>query len=981
MRQEQELAALIQSDTIKVISFDVFDTLLKRPMMFPTDLFFLVEEQAKTMFDDILFRFYEMRLQADRTSRHKSAREDVSLDEIYASMAGTYALREDTAETLKELELAMERRLLRARKHVKRFFEAATETGKEVIIVSDTPFSSDTLCELLDMNGYSGWSKVYTSCEHGLLKNGGSLFKKVLADLDEEGISPEEVLHIGDNMQVDIEQASSLGMSTYHVPKACERFMQAEGFSGLWEGRLAEGNRRDFGLRLILGLVANTLFDDPFRDDLAEDSHFGGQLDIFGYSCIGPPLLSFVKWVIEESIATGYEELIFLARDGYHPYQYFERLSELYDGAPKAHYVVNSRAALLPATIRTSRDIAVQKNAHAVNQQFSLRRFLENRLMLPIDDDVEAHFLQSGYESLEDPVGNLANATSLALAFSESILDNCRAKTCLIREYYERYFAGKKQAVVDIGYRGTMQTQLSMALERPIDAYFFYTFNEAHRPAKHGYRVYPLLRANTASSATPWYNLAQFLEIGFCSLESTITDFERNDEGVVEPVFDDTSMPEETREVFADIHEGVISFIDDCAAWFGDLIPYLNINVDDALFPLMEIIESPAASDALPFAGVEFEDKVQCGDGPQPRLVGTGDFQGPVLWRQGNEALKKRLTGSMDMEQQRLAAEQQVDAFATSIVCVSDMPLLSVIIPVYKTESFLPSCFNYLLAQTYDNLEIIVVDDGSPGNCKYLTERHQQIDPRIRYVPHSANLGLFQARLTGIQAASGEYIAHYDPDDRVLPDAYDKMMRAALSVQADIAHCNVCQTDLQGGMWQEPHCKIDYYCLEGADIFHSFFTNSLYANGTLRWHWHTIWNKIYKRSLLLSIPELWEVEGRIVMHEDLLSAIMTLFSARRMIAVPEILLYYLRHDASATLDQNDGRTLSVIQSNGRVFMHARRFLQKRKAYGLYKSYLDIWVDRHAGNNKNYVLHTAAEENRSQLTTAFNDAYATFGHTI
>lgn len=93
--------------------------------------------------------------------------------------------------------------------------------------------------------------------------------------------------------------------------------------------------------------------------------------------------------------------------------------------------------------------------------------------------------------------------------------------------------------------------------------------------------------------------------------------------------------------------------------------------------------------------------------------------------------------------------------------------LMSILIPVYKTERYLPRCLDSLVAQTDGDFEAIVVDDCSPGNCREIVARY---DSRFRYVRHEKNLSLLQARLTGLRAAQGDVIVPFDSDDYAQPE-------------------------------------------------------------------------------------------------------------------------------------------------------------------------------------------------------------------
>ena len=100
-------------------------------------------------------------------------------------------------------------------------------------------------------------------------------------------------------------------------------------------------------------------------------------------------------------------------------------------------------------------------------------------------------------------------------------------------------------------------------------------------------------------------------------------------------------------------------------------------------------------------------------------------------------------------------------------------PEISIIVPVYKTERFLSACIASILAQTFTDFELILVDDGSPDSCPALCDAAAAKDSRIRVI-HQKNRGLSGARNAGLDAAEGEWIAFVDSDDMLLPQALEK---------------------------------------------------------------------------------------------------------------------------------------------------------------------------------------------------------------
>lgn len=108
---------------------------------------------------------------------------------------------------------------------------------------------------------------------------------------------------------------------------------------------------------------------------------------------------------------------------------------------------------------------------------------------------------------------------------------------------------------------------------------------------------------------------------------------------------------------------------------------------------------------------------------------------------------------------------------------MSDMDkLVSVIVPVYGTEAYLDRCIRSISEQTYRELEIILVDDGSPDQCPEICDRWAEVDPRIKVI-HKPNGGLSSARNTGIDIASGDFLGFVDSDDWIAPDLYERVMK------------------------------------------------------------------------------------------------------------------------------------------------------------------------------------------------------------
>lgn len=121
------------------------------------------------------------------------------------------------------------------------------------------------------------------------------------------------------------------------------------------------------------------------------------------------------------------------------------------------------------------------------------------------------------------------------------------------------------------------------------------------------------------------------------------------------------------------------------------------------------------------------------------------------------------------------------------------MPELSIIVPVYKVEAYLPRCLDSILAQTFKDFELILIDDGSPDRCGEIMEEYAKRDSRIVTI-HQENQGISAARNAGLRIVRGQYIGFVDPDDWINAAMYERLVEVAEREQAELVCCNVQKT-------------------------------------------------------------------------------------------------------------------------------------------------------------------------------------------
>lgn len=208
-------------------------------------------------------------------------------------------------------------------------------------------------------------------------------------------------------------------------------------------------------------------------------------------------------------------------------------------------------------------------------------------------------------------------------------------------------------------------------------------------------------------------------------------------------------------------------------------------------------------------------------------------------------------------------------------------PLISIIIPVYGVEKYIAQCLESVINQTYKNLEIIVVNDGTKDRSAEIAKEYATKDSRIK-VYDFQNGGLSVARNRGLEIATGDYISYIDSDDWLDTKMYETLLETAMKNEADMVKCGIIETN---GAAEEKITFSDVKIINNEQ--HKAFKN--YFKGIL---WTLAWNGLYKKELAKKVkfPDN-------VVHEDNYSSGMFLYLAKKVIAMPSCLNYYRVNDA------------------------------------------------------------------------------------
>ena len=218
------------------------------------------------------------------------------------------------------------------------------------------------------------------------------------------------------------------------------------------------------------------------------------------------------------------------------------------------------------------------------------------------------------------------------------------------------------------------------------------------------------------------------------------------------------------------------------------------------------------------------------------------------------------------------------------------MKKVSVIIPVYNVAVYLPECLDSVLGQTYPNLEIILIDDGSTDGSSKICDSYAENDDRIKLI-HQKNKGAANAKNAGLEVVSGSYITFLDSDDYVDPQWIERMVSALEASEADVSECNF---------------YIEYTdhsdCGNGDAFCNNVFTGREYMAQYLDlWSNSLFWNKLFKAELTEEIR--FRNERRCI--DDEFYTYKVVGMAKKIARIPAILYHYRQRKSGAILSNKN----------------------------------------------------------------------------
>ena len=245
--------------------------------------------------------------------------------------------------------------------------------------------------------------------------------------------------------------------------------------------------------------------------------------------------------------------------------------------------------------------------------------------------------------------------------------------------------------------------------------------------------------------------------------------------------------------------------------------------------------------------------------------------------------------------------------------------LISVIIPVYRVEKYLEKCIESVLKQTYTNLQIILVDDGSPDNCGKICDEYAKKDSRIEVI-HKINGGLSDARNVGINRANGRYIGFVDSDDYIKEDMYEKLINLIKEYDADISICNL--YDVIDGKEYVRNKDNGIHEYSRIDILKEILLDKNIQSYA--------WNKLYKKELFDEIK--YPIRKK---YEDIGTTFYLFETCNKIVVTSEPEYYYLKRADSLVNNVTESTILDYTEIIIQRYLYIKQNIKELRKYNNY----------------------------------------------
>lgn len=561
---KNEIKKQIANPNLQYVSFDIFDTLLVRPCLHPTDIFALIAEKVNTKYQ---IDFYSMRITAEKDLKN------ANIYEIYKAMAARHNLSEELTNILLNEEINAETQFLMPREDVKEFYNLALSNNKKIIAISDMYLPSNILEKILKIKGFDKIEKIYVSNEYKARKDSGKLF-----DIVSEELKTKNILHIGDNKLSDYKIPQNKKLQAIYYPKVIDilasNYIQ---LCKLIQTPYAFDKDAALNRNVFIGFVLNNYW---FNKTCQSSPNILNSIEDF-VNLFLAPYLCFISLSLQKNtlLQNLYKKIFFAARDGYLPNKIYNLLNN--GKHIPTEYLYASRLAYWTGSYSSIQELLIKQKIY-FSQDYTFEDFINAYII-----DAETNkYLKTKYTKDELNiciVNNVETCTNLLSKEQEIFEKYYNTQKSLAKEYYSNLFANENGRIVvfDIGYGGSISVGLQKLTSKTIDKIYIHeTPQNIYRDNKN--KTYTFILKNGIESAM-YKNLDLLLEECFSPLEGSCCGFKRENDKII-PVIDKMYNSPKMATDHKKLNATAEAFTKSLINVFGEYIDYLNITDINLLF-------------------------------------------------------------------------------------------------------------------------------------------------------------------------------------------------------------------------------------------------------------------------------------------------------------------------------------------------------------------------------------------------------------
>lgn len=471
-------------DESETVSFDIFDTLIKRNCNKPRDIFKFVEKIYYKNSGEKIFDFYNKRIAAEQKARSEINCEDVSLDDIYKCLP----YDENKCNKLKQIEIECELQLCQKNLKLCDIYNYCKASGKKIICISDMYLSEKVLNEMLEKNGYNV-DKIYVSSEYKATKLSGNLFKIAIKETKS---NKEKFVHIGDSWKADFLSPFRLGIKSHHIKKVQKNCKYLK-----FNKKNAEIIQGNLNVNLLSSFINNNTIE--LKNDYEK----------LGFEVIGPFCLMFATWIKNCAKKNGINNLLFCARD-------MKMIHEIYsmfygDDIKSSYFYVSRKSTYLPYLYLNNNYDEFKKLFPKSKRKITIDELL-SMYNIVIDNKelnliLKKFSLSNGKIDLEDS-NTQKQLKKLYDEYINKIIDiDGKKQYELFIKYLKKLDCSSKTAIVDLGWRGTTQSLMINILNENLYGMYlglhslygsnlndnYYTYLFSNKSDDYSKKIYPIM--------------------------------------------------------------------------------------------------------------------------------------------------------------------------------------------------------------------------------------------------------------------------------------------------------------------------------------------------------------------------------------------------------------------------------------------------------------------------------------------------------